>query len=228
MSYSKKIFLLYRSYEFRIKEIDEDIRRICVRSFGVNNSVERIFDRVCVKAKEKDDLFLIAEKVEAVLKRLRKKDREILLYRYMNVFPEDSDKKIFSRSGFYRRLSIAEAIFEEYLSYVGLDEGTFEKKYGAYPWARRKVRLGIKLNGFIKTTGSADEITHNPFFARRRGRPKRVSSQKHNATKKEGARAKENAAKAALIGGVSQLKGVCLSAVKTKPVTVKFFPTKLA
>ena len=224
MSYSKKIFLLYRSYEFRIKEIDEDIRRICVRSFGVNNSVERIFDRVCVKAKEKDDLFLIAEKVETVLK----KDREILLYRYMNVFPEDSDKKIFSRSGFYRRLSIAEAIFEEYLSYVGLDEGTFEKKYGAYPWARRKVRLGIKLNGFIKTTGSADEITYNPFFARRRGRPKRVSTQKHNATKKEGARAKENAAKAALIGGVSQPKGVCLSAVKTKPVTVKFFPTKLA
>lgn len=128
MSYSKKIFLLYRSYEFRIKEIDEDIRRICVRSFGVNNSVERIFDRVCVKAKEKDDLFLIAEKVETVLNRLRKKDREILLYRYMNVFPEDSDKKIFSRSGFYRRLSIAEAIFEEYLSYIGLGEGTFEKK----------------------------------------------------------------------------------------------------
>ncbi len=228
MSYSKKIFLLYRSYEFRIKEIDEDIRRICVRSFGVNNSVERIFDRVCAKAREKDDLFLIVEKVETVLKRLRKNDREILLYRYMNVFPEDSDEKILSKSGFYRRLSMAETIFEEYLSYIGLDEGTFEREYGKYPWAKRKVRLGIKLNGFFKTAGSADEITHNPFFARRRGRPKRLSSAKSSVAKKGGARAKENAAKAALRGRVSQPKGVCLSAVKTKPVTVKFFPTKLA
>ena len=225
MSYSKKILLLYRSCDSRVEAINEEIRTICVRSFGFKKSVERIFDEVYLKAKEKEDLLWLAKRVKVVLERLGKDNREILMYRYLNVLLKGGEEKRFSKSGYYRRLTIAEALFEEYLSYVGLSEVNFDKEYGKYPWAKKfSENKRRRLSTLAESIGRVDETENNPFLFKRRGRPRKV---RINIPVKPAAKESVSNEQKLSVGGLSEAGAACASAAK-KPIVIRVFPTRLA
>lgn len=130
MIYAREVLAVYPTIERRVRSLEEMIKRRCIKSFSALDDAEKVFEKVEKISEEKETLLDLKRKIDKVFSRLTEEENALIAYKYFKIEPKIPFA--FSKRSYFRKQRKTEEKLEEYLSFAGLDEESFFKKYSRY------------------------------------------------------------------------------------------------